>query len=65
MNSLLNAQHTNDIRFQTTFLCLRINFAILQNFPLQLTTEVFMHDSKTVCEPTRVETAPDKPATQD
>jgi len=51
MNNQLNAQHMN-IRLETKLLYLRINFAILQNFPLQQTTEAFMHDVKTVCEPT-------------
>jgi len=51
MNNQLNAQHMN-IRLGTNLLYLRINFAILQNFPLQLTTEASMHDVKTVCEPT-------------
>jgi hypothetical protein len=65
MNNPLNAQHRNNIRFETTLLYLRINFAILQNFRLQLKTEVFLHDVKTVCEPARLKTAPDKPAIQD
>jgi hypothetical protein len=65
MNNQLNAQHRNNIRFETTLLYLRINFAILQTSPLQLTTEAFMHDVKTVCEPARSKTAPDKPAIQD
>jgi len=64
MNNQLNAQHRNNISFETTLLYLRINFAILKNFPLQLTT-AFIHDVKTVCEPARVKTAPDKPAIQD
>jgi hypothetical protein len=65
MNNQLNAQHRNNIRFETTLFYLSINFAILQNFPLQLTTENFMLDVKTVCERARVKTAPDKPAIQD
>jgi hypothetical protein len=66
MNNQLTAQRMNNIRFETTLLYLRTNFAILQNFPLQLTTEAFTHDFKTVCEPpARVKTAPGKPAIQD
>jgi len=65
MNNQLQAQHRNNVRFETTLLYLCINFAISQNFPLQLTTEAFMHDFKTVCEPARVKSAPDKPAIQD
>jgi hypothetical protein len=65
MNNQLTAQHMNNIRFETTLVYLRTNFAILQNFPLRLTIEAFTHDFKTVCEPARVKTAPDKPAIQE
>jgi hypothetical protein len=65
MNNQLNAQHINNIRFETTMLYPRINFAILQNFPLPIKTEAFMRDVKTVREPARIKTASGKPAIQD
>lgn len=60
----------NNIRLDAAvpYVYLRTNFAILQNQPLQLKIEAFMHDVKTVREPAcakKKKNALDKPAIQD